>query len=68
MKKTLKPSGLLILIGYMPKQLQYGAGGPKEIENLYTRAMLEEAFGRFRDVNISEGNSLAVGRAPCALA
>jgi SAM-dependent methyltransferase len=54
MTKALKPGGLLILIGYTPKQLQYGTGGPKEIENLYTRAMLEEAFGGFRDVKIGE--------------
>jgi len=28
-KKALKPGGLLILMGYTPKQLQYGTGGPK---------------------------------------
>ena len=54
MKKALKPNGLLILIGYAPKQLQYGTGGPKEIEKLYTRALLEEAFGGFRHVRIAE--------------
>jgi SAM-dependent methyltransferase len=54
MRKTLKPGGLLIIQGYTPKQLQYGTGGPKEIENLYTRAMLEEAFRGFRDVTIVE--------------
>jgi SAM-dependent methyltransferase len=53
-RKALKPGGLLILEGYTPKQLQYGTGGPKEIENLYTRAMLEEAFRDFRDVKIVE--------------
>jgi len=54
MRKTLKPGGLLILQGYTPKQLEYGTGGPKEIENLYTRAMLEAAFGDFHDVTIVE--------------
>jgi SAM-dependent methyltransferase len=54
MRKTLKPDGLLIIQGYTPKQLQYGTGGPKEIENLYTRPMLEEAFHGFRDVSITE--------------
>jgi hypothetical protein len=54
MRKTLKPGGLLIIQGYTPKQLQYGTGGPKEIENLYTRPMLEEAFRGFRDVSITE--------------
>jgi SAM-dependent methyltransferase len=53
-RRTLKPGGLLILQGYTPKQLQYGTGGPKAIEQLYTRAMLEEAFRGFRDVTIVE--------------
>jgi len=54
MRKTLKPGGLLIIQGYTPKQLQYGTGGPKQVENLYTRAMLEAAFGDFRDLRIVE--------------
>lgn len=54
MRKALKPGGLLIVQGYTPKQLQYGTGGPKEIENLYTRAMLEEAFRGLRDMTIVE--------------
>jgi cyclopropane fatty-acyl-phospholipid synthase-like methyltransferase len=54
MRKTLRPGGLMIIQGYTPKQLQYGTGGPKEIENLYTRAMLEEAFRGFRDMKIVE--------------
>ena len=54
MRKTLKPGGLLIIQGYTPKQLQYGTGGPKQIENLYTRALLEQAFGDFRDLTIVE--------------
>jgi SAM-dependent methyltransferase len=54
MRKALKPGGLLIVHGYTPKQLQYGTGGPKEIENLYTRDMLLAAFGDLRDVKIVE--------------
>jgi SAM-dependent methyltransferase len=54
MRKTLKPDGLLIIQGYTPKQLQYGTGGPSQIENLYTRAMLEEAFRGFRNMRIVE--------------
>ena len=46
--------GLLIIQGYTPKQLQYGTGGPKQVENLDTRAMLEEAFRDFRDMKIVE--------------
>ena len=54
MRRALKPEGLLIIQGYTPKQLQYGTGGPKQVENLYTRAMLEEAFGDLRDLTIVE--------------
>ena len=54
MRRALKPGGLLIILGYTPKQLDYGTGGPKEIQNLYTRAMLDSVFGDFRDVQIAE--------------
>jgi len=54
MIRALKPGGLLIIQGYTPKQLFYGTGGPKQEENLYTRAMLERAFGGFDDVKIVE--------------
>jgi hypothetical protein len=45
---------LLIVQGYTPKQLQYGTGGPKQIEHLYTRDMLRQAFGDLDDVRIVE--------------
>jgi SAM-dependent methyltransferase len=54
MRRALKPGGLLIIQGYTPKQLQYGTGGPKQIENLYTRALLEENFHDFADVSLVE--------------
>ena len=54
MRRMLKSGGLLIIQGYAPKQLQYGTGGPKQLENLYTRAMLEREFGDFRDLEIVE--------------
>jgi hypothetical protein len=54
MRRTLKPGGLLIIQGYTPKQLQHGTGGPKQLENLYTRPMLEQEFGDFRDLKIVE--------------
>ena len=44
MKSALKPDGLLFLEGYRPEQLAYGTGGPRIAENLYTQAMLREAF------------------------
>ena len=54
MRRVLKSGGILIIQGYTPKQLQYGTGGPKEPDHLYTRALLEDAFGDFRDVKILE--------------
>ena len=54
MKRSLKSGGLLIIQGYTPKQLEYGTGGPKQIENLYTRVMLERAFAEFRILKIVE--------------
>jgi SAM-dependent methyltransferase len=54
MRRALKSGGVLIIQGYTPKQLEYGTGGPKQVDNLYTRAMLEQAFGDFRDVHVSE--------------
>lgn len=43
--RTLKPGGLLLLEGYRDKQLEFGTGGPRNIENLYTEGLLREAFG-----------------------
>ena len=53
-RQTLNPGGLLILQGYTPKQIEYATGGPKQIQNLYTREMLEEAFADFDDLRITE--------------
>lgn len=54
MRRALKSGGLLILQGYTPKQLDYGTGGPKQIENLYTRAMLEREFLGFHELRIAQ--------------
>lgn len=47
MRRALKPGGLLLLEGYRPEQLVYRTGGPSAVENLYTEALLREAFGDF---------------------
>lgn len=54
MRKALKPGGLLIIQGYTPKQLDYGTGGPKQLDHLYTRAMLEQAFAGYRQMVFTE--------------
>ena len=53
-RRALKPDGLLLLEGYTPKQLEYGTGGPKQIEHMYTRKLLEDAFAGFHNVIIRE--------------
>lgn len=42
--RSLKPSGVLILPGYTPKQLEFKAGRPSIWTHLHTREMLESAF------------------------
>jgi cyclopropane fatty-acyl-phospholipid synthase-like methyltransferase len=56
-RDALKPGGLLLIQGYRPKQLVYKTGGPSRAENLYTRKILEEAFGDFENLSISEHDS-----------
>ena len=62
MKAALRPGGLLLLHGYTPAQLAHGTGGPRAVENLYTEALLQEAFAdmeiltlRTHEAEISEG-------------
>jgi SAM-dependent methyltransferase len=57
LRRALKPGGLLILEGYRPEQLAYRTGGPGAVENLYTREILEAAFGDFHDLVITAHDS-----------
>jgi hypothetical protein len=54
MRKALKSGGLLLLEGYTPKQLEYGTGGPKQLDHLYTREMLAAEFSGFSKFEIKE--------------
>jgi SAM-dependent methyltransferase len=54
MLDSLKAGGLVIVQGYTPRQLEFGTGGPKLVENLYTRELLIEAFGQLHEVRITE--------------
>ena len=58
MKQAVKPGGLLFLQGYMPKQLEYGTGGPSAVENLYTEALLREIFSDWEIVLLHEHEDL----------
>ncbi len=53
-EEALKPGGLLILQGYTPKQLDYRTGGPSNVDNLYTAAMLATDFGSMDIMHLCE--------------
>ncbi|MBV1927458.1 MAG: class I SAM-dependent methyltransferase, partial [Rhodobacteraceae bacterium] len=62
MRGALVPSGLLVLHGYVPRQLNYNTGGPGVAENMYTKALLSNTFKDFEvllledyDAEIDEG-------------
>jgi SAM-dependent methyltransferase len=57
-RQALKPGGWAFVQGYRPEQLNYRTGGPDKVENLYTRAILEEAFGDFAELEINEHDSV----------
>ena len=58
MRNALKSGGLLLIEGYRPEQLNYKTGGPSQVENLYTRALLEAEFGGLSQVRIAEHDSM----------
>jgi SAM-dependent methyltransferase len=51
---ALKPGGVLLLLGYTPKQLEYRTGGPGQLSHLYTEALLREAFAALEIVTLRE--------------
>jgi len=53
-KQALKPGGLLLMEGYHVRQLGFGTGGPSDVANLWTRELLERAFGDFSSIAITE--------------
>jgi SAM-dependent methyltransferase len=52
--RALKPGGLLLLEGYTPEQLRYGTGGPRQVEQLYTRKLLEQSFAALEILELRE--------------
>lgn len=51
---SLAPGGVLVLQGYTPQQLVYRTGGPAQVENLYTEALLRESFGALELLTLSD--------------
>lgn len=71
MRRTLRPGGYLLVHGYRPEQIEYGTGGPKVPEAMYTEELLRTAFEGFTierlasyDLELDEGTS---HRGPSAL-
>lgn len=58
MRQALRPGGVLLMQGYRTEQIAYGTGGPREIDQLYTRAILEAAFGGMASLDIREHDSV----------
>jgi cyclopropane fatty-acyl-phospholipid synthase-like methyltransferase len=58
MRQALKPGGLLLIEGYRPEQLSYKTGGPSQVENLYTRTLLEAEFAELSELRIEEHDSM----------
>lgn len=58
MRCALRPGGLILIEGYRPEQLNYKTGGPSQVENLYTRALLETEFAGLAELRIHEHDSM----------
>ncbi|MGH6984538.1 MAG: SAM-dependent methyltransferase [Stellaceae bacterium] len=54
LRDALKPGGVILIQGYRPEQIGYGTGGPKELDHLYTAAMLRTAFAGFDILHLAE--------------
>jgi cyclopropane fatty-acyl-phospholipid synthase-like methyltransferase len=57
-KRCLKPGGLLLLQGYTPRQHQYKTGGPSQVENLYTDALLRKEFADMEILQLREHDDI----------
>jgi 2-polyprenyl-3-methyl-5-hydroxy-6-metoxy-1,4-benzoquinol methylase len=63
MLRSAKPGGLIVVQNFSPAQLKHSSGGPKQVELLYTAAMLRQDFAlavalelEEREIHISEGH------------
>jgi SAM-dependent methyltransferase len=54
MAQAVAPGGLLLLHGYVPRQLEYGTGGPPTADNMYDVDMLAGAFADFEILRLEE--------------
>ncbi|HYL88267.1 MAG TPA: class I SAM-dependent methyltransferase [Burkholderiales bacterium] len=54
MAQALKSGGLLLIEGYTPKQLEFGTGGPKQLDQLYTEELLRASFQDFEVLELRQ--------------
>lgn len=52
-RSTVKPGGRVLVEGYGTKQMEYGTGGPRVLENLYTPELLREAFAGSAELEVT---------------
>lgn len=52
MLESLRPGGTLLLLGYGPRQLEFGTGGPPIAAHLYTTDLLADAFSALELVEL----------------
>jgi cyclopropane fatty-acyl-phospholipid synthase-like methyltransferase len=58
LKAALKPAGLLLMQSYRPKQLEYKTGGPPDAARMWSREILQSAFGELAELDIREHDSV----------
>jgi len=54
MARALRPGGLVLVEGYTPKQLEFGTGGPKQLDQLYTEDLLRAAFAGMEIIELRQ--------------
>lgn len=52
-RKTVKPGGRVLVHGFSAEQMGYESGGPRVLDQLYTEALLADAFAGFEIVRLS---------------
>jgi cyclopropane fatty-acyl-phospholipid synthase-like methyltransferase len=58
MQHALDDGGNVVLQGYTPRQLQYGSGGPRDLDHLYTRELLERTFADWDILHLHEHDEM----------
>lgn len=51
---SLKPGGVLLMESYHPNQLEYGTGGPKDVDMLVSLDILREHFSELETLHAAE--------------